>query len=278
MQATSPWCGDRPWQKAYRRYRELETELTSDTDRRPLRVLLNAAVGTSFSRTLTQYEGESALPQPSPELLDELRALANLRSGYDSDAKGFEFEDVYHFAFDMLVESEWRRYGERLPEANEPSLLYRGQRRADWLLEAPIYRELAEVRARADELRKRATEACQIGFAIQAARGCSFDDAMAIAQHYASELKVITWLVDFTRNPWVALYFASHRGEDNFLGVHGLLCIRPWGLSLSVLRPFAPNGAKKHAPCADHREGTVRRRVIRRNGPPVVCAKCRKVE
>jgi hypothetical protein len=42
---------------------------------------------------------------------------------------------------------------------------------------------------------------------------------MAIAQHYFLELKTPTWLVDFSRDPWAALFFASGGGNTGDCGI-----------------------------------------------------------
>jgi hypothetical protein len=75
--------------------------------------------------------------------------------------------------------------------------------------------------ARETALRERAAAACRVGHAIAARLGLSFVDAMAVAQHYSAAdiLGVPTWLVDFTRDPWVALFFASDGGTTGDVGI-----------------------------------------------------------
>ena len=86
---------------------------------------------------------------------------------------------------------------------------------------AKIYRELPCGQGREAALRGRAIAACRIGHAIAARLGLSFVEAMAVPQHYSAPdmLGVPTWLVDFTRDPWVALFFASNCGKTGDLGI-----------------------------------------------------------
>jgi hypothetical protein len=148
-----------------------------------------------------------------------LQSLADLRSSYDQDAAGFVFEDVYHLAFHML--SSWRKYGRPIPTAPECPRLYRGQRVDAWGVGAKIYRGLPDRPDRDDELRKRAIRASEVGHAIAARLGLPFAEAMAVTQHYSADdvLGVPTWLVDFNRDPWVALFFASDGGKTGEVGI-----------------------------------------------------------
>ena len=52
--------------------------------------------------------------------------------------------------------------------------------------------------------------------AIQRTRNITDEQAVAVAQHYSSkENGLSTWLLDVTRDPLVALFFASRRGSKN---------------------------------------------------------------
>ncbi|HEV8582283.1 MAG TPA: FRG domain-containing protein [Thermoanaerobaculia bacterium] len=219
--------GERPWQKAYLRFRELERQLT-DEDARGwafLTLLRAAAQGSHvFKRKLREYQAvrlgpNPGLPEPPAGLIDELQTLARLRSSYDREETGFVFEDVYHLAFHNLM--WWRGYGRPIPPAADCRRLYRGQRKDTWEVGAKIYRGLPEGPERQAALRVRAASACQIGHAIAERLGFSFEDAMAVAQHYSAAeiLGVPTWLVDFSRDPWVGLFFASDGGETGDLGI-----------------------------------------------------------
>lgn len=215
-----------PWQKAYLRFRDLERRLT-DASEGPLRTLLyKAASGRyAFDPSLQEFlavcrgSNPGMLREPPPDLVKDLQDIADLRSSYDPDAPGFSFADVYHLAFHNLV--RWWGYGESIPLARECPRLYRGQRNDTWDIGAKIYRGLPSGPGREPELRIRATNACRLAHTIAARLGLPFIDAMAVAQHYSDPgiLGVPTWLVDFSRNPWVALFFASDGGQTGEFGV-----------------------------------------------------------
>jgi hypothetical protein len=154
--------------------------------------------------------------------VNELRALAELRSSIDTSPADFVFEDVYHFAFFML--DRWRPIGELPPAVEHCKSLYRGQRQHVWPIEPSILRNLAsfaDSALRTSELRRRARTAGEMGHAVSTELRLDFDEAMAVAQHYSAqnELGVPTWLVDFTRDPWTALFFASDGGVTGEYGV-----------------------------------------------------------
>ncbi|MGB9277132.1 MAG: FRG domain-containing protein [Terrimicrobiaceae bacterium] len=220
--------GKRPWQTAYQRFRELERWLTDEhPSGRAFLVLLRGAVQGRhvFDRKLREYRAvrggptPGRLPEPPAELVSELRAIAGLRSCYDRDACGFVFEDVYHLAFDQIM--RWPGYGRPILPAADCLRLYRGQRKETWEVGAKMYRGLPDGPGREPALRARAASACRIGHAIAERLQLHFMDAMAVAQHYSAAdiLGVPTWLVDLSRDPWVALFFASDGGETGDFGI-----------------------------------------------------------
>jgi hypothetical protein len=84
-----------------------------------------------------------------------------------------------------------------------------------------MYRGLPDGPGREPALRARAASACRIGHAIAERLELHFMDAMAVAQHYSAAdiLGVPTWLVDLSRDLWVALFFASDGGETGDFGI-----------------------------------------------------------
>ncbi len=219
---------ERPWRTAYQRFRELERWLT---DEHPsgwafLVLLRSAAQGRHvFDRKLRKYRAvcggtnPGRPPEPPAALVSELLAIAGLRSSYDREAPGFVFEDVYHLAFHQIM--WWPSYGRPILPAADCLRLYRGQRKDSWEVGAKIYRGLPDGPGREPALRARATSACRIGHAIAERLDLPFTEAMAVAQHYSAAdiLGVPTWLVDLSRNPWVALFFASDGGETGDFGI-----------------------------------------------------------
>lgn len=215
------------WEIAYRRYREVERELTDGAFGWALSTLLHSAIEGrhAFKRRLAKYQAvqrgpnEGNLPEPPAALLREMQTFADLRSSYDSEPPAFVFEDIYHLAFHRL--SSWRRYGQPIPKAEDCARLYRGQVDDDWDVGPSIYRRLPDGPARHAELQRRAVTACRLGHAIAQKLGLSFADGMAIAQHYSASdvLGVPTWLVDFSRDPWVGLFFATDGGKTGDCGI-----------------------------------------------------------
>lgn len=220
--------GERPWPAAYRRYRELERRFVAEqqTGGPLLTLIRNAAQGRRvFDDWLARYRAirrgpnPGKLPEPPDDLLAELHALARLRSSYDHTVPGFLFEDVYHLAYHQLM--SWRGLDREVPQASDSPRLYRGQMVDTWDVGASIYRGVPEGPSREPELRERAAAACRVGHAVAARLGLSFVDAMAVAQHYSAAdiLAARTWLVDLTRDPWVALFFASDGGRTGDVGI-----------------------------------------------------------
>jgi hypothetical protein len=220
-------AGECPWQKAYVCYRELERQLTDeDPNGWAFLTLLHAASRGRhvFDRKIREYRAvrrgpNPNLPEPPDGLIGELQTIARLRSSYDQEAPGFVFEDPYHLAFHQLM--WWRGYRGLIPPAADCLRLYRGQRKDAWEVGAKIYRGLPEGPERQVELRVRAADACRVGHAIADRLGFSFEDAMAVAQHYSAAdiLETPTWLVDFSRDPWVGLFFATDGGETGDIGI-----------------------------------------------------------
>jgi hypothetical protein len=56
----------------------------------------------------------------------------------------------------------------------------------------------------------------------------SEEQAVAVAQHYSTELNVATWLLDLTYDPRVALFFASDGGVAGDIGVIVCLVQKEW--------------------------------------------------
>lgn len=221
------------WQTAYLRYREFERQFV---DVRGFRVLLHdAARGEPvFERRLAEYQEarhgakEGGLAEPSAELIRDLRKFAVLQSSYAPEAPGFVFEDVYHLAFNRLV--RWRGYRVPIPLAQDCTWLYRGQRDDSWEIGAKIYRKLPEDSGREGELRERSAAACRVGHAVASKCSLSFEEGIAIAQHFSAvdELGASTWLADFSRDPWVGLFFASDNGKTGDCGIVWSISLNEW--------------------------------------------------
>jgi hypothetical protein len=216
------------WQAAYRQYRGLEQRLTdSKPPAQGFLFLLHAAAEGQhvFEKRLAEYkrilvgDNEGNLPAPPGGLIATLSSLARLRSSYSSNDKGFIYEDLYHLAFSKLA--YWRRYGQPIQPAEKCMRLYRGQRVDSWGVGASIYRGLPDEYGRHEALIPRVEAVRRLGQSVAAALDLSFVDAMAVCQHYSDSeiLGIPTWLVDFSRDPWVGLFFASDGGRTGEIGI-----------------------------------------------------------
>jgi FRG domain len=123
-------------------------------------------------------------------------------------------ENVYSAALSMLPHGFWT-------VSPECAQLYRGQRNATW----PTIPSLFRTKDVNGTLK-------QLGHAVRRIQVClpsaSEEQALAVAQHYAKELEVKTWLLDVTYDPRVALFFASDGGIDGEIGIVVCLVASEW--------------------------------------------------
>ncbi len=215
---------DDKWRDAYGRYRNLERELNGDTGSQGHLVLLrNSALGLDSLERAYAEHGQTRLRSPSPATKAEFDKIAEIRSSYDLGQNDFVFDDVYHLAFDNLT--TWPGYAFEYPPADMCQWFFRGQRVDTWDIGAKVYRELPAGPVEGnDEIRNRATLACQVAHAMLANSllpDAGFSEAMAVAQHYSDDavLNVSTWLADFSKSFWVALFFASYGGREPDKGI-----------------------------------------------------------
>jgi hypothetical protein len=121
------------------------------------------------------------------------------------------FQDVFEVATYISLSSGglWV-YNPAIPR------YFRGQRR-NWPVIPSILRDCQDT----DEIATAVKKLTKFARALQRVRGVTDEQAVAIAQHYSSkENGLRTWLLDVTRDPLVALFFASLGGKS---GDHGLL-------------------------------------------------------
>jgi hypothetical protein len=177
-------------------------------------------------KTLLALRGAARLPIPTQELIDALREHAAVRTRCNSHGSDFTYEDVYQFALTKLA--NWRHYNEPVPPTEKCLQLYRGQRDVGWSIGATIYRDLPKGAARREALDARVEAIRKLGSAVAAKLRIPFSDAIAVCQHYSDKenLGLATWLVDFSRDPWTGLFFASDHGEQGAVGVL-------WNISVS---------------------------------------------
>jgi hypothetical protein len=207
---------DSAWKRRYCDFRDLEHGIGAGIPH--LKDLLYSSVSglPYFERRLKEYR-DVGRQDLSPDDLRKMEEFARARSSYNP-VGNFVYEDAYHIAFHML--SRWRS-PDQPPPSEHRGLLYRGQRDVRWSLEASIFRWLSgdDALKRRTELETRARNACAMAKAVGARLKMPFTDAMAVTQHYSPELALPTWLLDFSRDPWVGLFFATDRGEPGQCGV-----------------------------------------------------------
>jgi len=126
----------------------------------------------------------------------------------------YPYEDVYAAAL-MMAQIPSFLYEDR-------SRVYRGQRCVKWPFKPNIFRGHTDFRV----------EQTRLTNLLSALRNeypayCD-EQLLAIIQHYSEESKTKTWLLDVTRDPFVALFFASHHGKENDVGVVVQFTLKAW--------------------------------------------------
>ena len=134
---------------------------------------------------------------------------------YDIERANPPCEDVYHAAM-YLAYSRQRRLN--FSRSNDPGnqRFFRGQTQA-WRVVPSLYRNNGRPSEAEAKLRR-------LGFVVHYLRNqlpgrqLTEKQAVAIAQHYAKEARVNTWLIDVSWDPFIALFFASDNGKDGEVG------------------------------------------------------------
>lgn len=170
------------------------------------------ANGTGFREAFAELKDEIAV----------LRAYAAKRrngaapSGLRADDP---LEDAYAAALAMRTYGDW--------DAGREDSLYRGQRNHVWPVVPSIHRKEPDGRPADVPGRRRWVES----FAARLRErrpGLSWEQAVAVAQHYSKAAKTPTWLVDVTWDPLVALFFATDGGKRCHKGVVDHIVIPDW--------------------------------------------------
>lgn len=201
---------------AYRQYRSLVNLLCGHTTEK------GAAVAIADAVLRSPDEKQILLHAQYHKLLDETKNLWKLIGDIRSvtlDLTGGRhaddpLPDVYAAALSMRMGGDWICDKERS--------VYRGQRNAEWQVVPTIYRKDAVY------------ETCmqQVQVFVNVIRlvypNLSDEQCMAAAQHFGAEADTKTALVDVTWDPFVALFFASDKAEENHLGVIDHLVIPEW--------------------------------------------------
>lgn len=175
---------------------------------------------------------DGSTPAVSDALFADLRNIASRRDAYDSDTPGFAFDDVYHLAFDRV--RCWRNR-RRLPiHQSWRAVSIEASASSSGAWGAAIYRDFAHHR---QTIRTAYSgQACLRHGPARSHRGAALSSLRHLRSRStysdANTLSMPTWLVDFTTDPWVALFFASDGGTS---GPHGVV----WNIF--------PNEYERHA-------------------------------
>lgn len=102
--------------------------------------------------------------------------------------------------------------------------IWRGQRKSEWTFQAKLFRP-ENIANKEEHLRKIGSLSVELNRYNGALQE---DQYLAIATHYSIEAELATWLLDFTTNPWVALFFASYRGNDRDIGIVSEIACEEW--------------------------------------------------
>jgi len=202
-------------ERLYREYRSVErvwraTNPERENDARGcFRRIVAAGIDESVAATeLAYFRIEVPGWEDARRLRGELAALGD----------GPICEDVYEAALVML-----RVGGNEWAPNEDLELVFRGQRNADWHVVPSLFRAGS---AQLEDQLHALGDAVRF---LQARLGDLTDlEAVALAQHYSLEAGVKTWLLDFTWDPLVALFFASDGGVDGEVGVVQKLVRAEW--------------------------------------------------
>jgi hypothetical protein len=137
-------------------------------------------------------------------------AIQDLPSGLSEDES---LEDVYEAALRMEISAIWK-------SNMGMSEIFRGQRKHEWRVIPLLFRVTSNSLGDQDSLISNTEKIGRFVRQLQATDTTITDEeGVAIVQHYSEELGIGTWLIDFTWDPFVALFFASYGGEDGDVGL-----------------------------------------------------------
>jgi hypothetical protein len=216
-------------QQAYREYRALVAELKG--------IGLEALAAEYLGRRLilghdpASIEPEFAASGVAQEWLEDnferMRSLAehcqNLGQplpdgrpcgGFHQDQP---LPDVYAAA--LVVSRAW------MPQLSD-AMVYRGQRDASWPVVPSFYRKNAD--GTAPDLDARSKRLGRFVRLLQRRIQVEDRQGLAVAQHVSKEAGTPTWLIDVTRDPFVALFFASAGGQTSDVGIIDRIDLDEW--------------------------------------------------
>ncbi len=206
------------WEEYYRLYKFLE--VTWKWNNAPYELneqsFRDAATTTKDPSLITremQRRGYGIQDSDQWEIALKLRdVILELPSGWFKDEP---LEDVYQAPLRMEISERWRT-------KETKSQIFRGQRKYEWRVIPNMFREICSTNSKLNFKLETITGLVR---QLQASdHNISDEEGVAIVQHYSAEVGIGTWLIDFTWDPFVALFFGSHHGQDGDVGQDNL-----WG-------------------------------------------------
>lgn len=217
------------WENFYRRYRVLLQEwrcpgAPPGIEQQAFRTLVTSRKPPEWcTKQLRRWGYRGPSLRQLNEALQLRKAIHDSPPGWSPEEA---FEDVYQAALRMETYMTWQGDQNKLR-------LYRGQRNHTWPVVPKIFRGSAKnpVRAAAIETNLKSTleKICTYVRHLQQQHpGLTEEKGVAIVQHYSTEIGVGTWLIDFSWDAFIALFFASDHGQTNDVGRIQYLAIPEW--------------------------------------------------
>jgi hypothetical protein len=200
------------WEDFYREFRRLESHLSGKPESHEARRVLRRLIEYGRDREKDAVI-EAKVAGFEPKLAESWYEIHELGRQFPKMADGRRaddpLEDVYCAAYSMRTSPAWQASLDR-------AQLYRGQRNHNWSVRPSLFRSASDDGILQSKLQRVRDFARSLQRELQ-----QLDDAqaVAVAQHYSTEAKLQTWLIDVTWDPLVALFFASDGGQRPDLGV-----------------------------------------------------------
>lgn len=191
-------------------------------------------------RLLCSLHRRRGNPFPEKDAVDWLAILDRL----DQERCSGVYEDVYHAAVGMLCDPElsYDPAQNIRGELSGHAYIHRGQRKSHWSVSPSIMRPSPGSTVTREQVLIELRRTGAFVGRLRQIRPCLDEPhAAAIAQHYSKEADVRTWLIDMTRDPFVALWFASQGGEAGDIGIVESIGHAEWNEIANIPgSPFGP--------------------------------------
>jgi hypothetical protein len=215
------------YENAFRAWRRMtNTLVASGVDRRDATFLGDFCLIRSDDDQLRLQararNAQDAFQMVENEVQILLEAQTHLTDGPSGGFEDDPLPDVYSAALILR-----RRYWDRARD--HTAFLFRGQSRSVWRVVPSIFRENRD--GSPADISTRWRRLLQFTTALRARYPhLTQDQAFATAQHFSAsyEANTPTHLIDVTREPLVALFFASANAQDGNIGVVDKIRIAEW--------------------------------------------------